>query len=84
MRGKRLGNPETLPVEALRLLTHQHERALIDHLSRYPETLQNAARFREPSYDSLFERRRANCFIPITIVKYFYVRNSLRDARLIL
>jgi len=67
----------------LRRLTEEHERALLQTLSRYPETVEYAALNEEPHQVAQYLRQLANDFHTYYNAHQFLVDDSgLRDARI--
>jgi len=70
---------------SLALLTSDHEKALLTALARYPEVLQNAAKYFEPHALAVYLREFANYFHTYYNAEQFIVEDeALRNARLVL
>ncbi|MEA1890540.1 MAG: arginine--tRNA ligase [Pseudomonadota bacterium] len=74
------------PAEAkLELLTEQHEKDLMNELSRYHEVIEIAAVYHEPHQIAYYLRELANGFHSYYNASQFLVEDkALRDARLVL
>lgn len=80
---RRLERDLKMGMEYLHLLTEDHESALINTLSRYPEIVERAAVYYEPHQLTHYLRELANQFHTYYNAHQFLVENAqLRNARL--
>jgi arginyl-tRNA synthetase len=85
MREKGLSYDQASGLKHLHLLTEEHERALINSLTRYPELVENAALAHEPHQLAHYLRELANDFHTYYNAHQFLVdHGATRDARLAL